>query len=164
MAYAKACVFCPGNIQYCAFGGGAQSQNFQKYLPEHHLLGFCLLFKFWTVCDFLFSFMVKLIWFVNFRNNIYTFDFLYKNLIVNFQGNLNSSSNFIPYKYILNSQSESSAHASRISIHNKGKKITQWKNPINEIMDMKGITPQALHWIASNLFFLYFICGAPLYF
>ena len=100
--------------------------------------------------------MVKLIWFVNFRNNIYTFNFLYKNLIFNFQGNLNSSSNFIPYKYILNSQSESSAHASRISIHNKGKKITQWKNPINEIMDMKGITFQALHWIASNLFFFVF--------
>ena len=97
--------------------------------------------------------MVKLIWFVNFRNNIYTFNFSFKNLVFNFQGNLNSSSNFIPYKYILNSQSESSAHASRISIHNKGKKITQWKNPINEIMDMKGITFQALHWIASNLFF-----------
>ena len=97
--------------------------------------------------------MVIPIWFVNFRNNFCTFNFLYKNLIFNFQGNLNSSSNFIPYKYILNSQSESSAHASRISIHNKGKKITQWENPINEII--------ALHWIASNFLFSYFLSSFP---
>ena len=44
-------------------------------------------------CDFRFSFLVINIWFLNIRNNFCTFNFLYKNLIFNFQDNLNSSSN-----------------------------------------------------------------------
>ena len=110
---------------------------------------------------FLSSFMVIPIWLVNFRNNFCTFNFLYKNLIFNFQDNLNSSSNNYslqiyselpigikrPRKQNFDSQQRKENHTM--------KKPNQRNNGY-ERHNISGIALDSIEFIFSR--------GAPLYF